>query len=70
MLIDHPEVGRELYSSAGAYATHEGADEIFTDLAGQMDEYAEAYATIADPAWEKEFAEPGRDGKRGCCLKR
>jgi len=70
MLIDHPEVGRELSRFTGAYATHEGADAIFTDLAGQMDGYAEDYAAIADPAWEKEYAEPGRDGARGCCLKR
>jgi len=55
MLIDHPEVGREMFASAGAYATHEGADAIFTGLAGQMDEYAGEYAEIADQAWEREY---------------
>jgi len=55
MLIDHPEVGRELFGAAGAYATHDGAGEIFTALAGAMDDYAADYSEIADPAWEREF---------------
>ena len=57
MLIDHPEVGREMLAQEGVYATHEGADEIFTGLATAMDEYAAAYSEIADPAWEEEFKE-------------
>jgi hypothetical protein len=56
MLIDRPEVGRELCNSDGAYPTHEGAAEIMTGLAGQMDDYSRRYAEIADPAWEREFA--------------
>jgi MoaA/NifB/PqqE/SkfB family radical SAM enzyme len=55
MLIDHPEVGREMFNSAGVYSTHDGADEIFTGLAESMDGYAGQYAGIADLAWEKEF---------------
>jgi hypothetical protein len=55
MLIDHPEVGREIFNSEGAYATHEGADEIFTGLADKMDQYSAAYGAIADPAWDEEF---------------
>jgi len=56
MLIDHPEVGREVFASAGAYPTHDGADEIFTGLAAEMDRYAREYGEIADDAWETEFA--------------
>jgi MoaA/NifB/PqqE/SkfB family radical SAM enzyme len=55
MLIDHPEVGRELFASEGAYPTHEGADEIFVGLADKMDAYSKDYAAIADEAWEEEF---------------
>jgi len=55
MLIDHPDAGRELFASAGAYATHEGADEIFTGLADCMDDYARRYGEIADEAWDAEF---------------
>ncbi len=59
MLIDHPDTGRELFATAGAYPTHEGAAAIFTELAPKMDDYAAQYAEIADPAWEREFVEPG-----------
>ena len=57
MLIDHPEVGREIFASEGAYATHDGADEIFTALSDQMDQYSRSYAEVADPVWEEEFKE-------------
>lgn len=57
MLIDHPEVGRELFASEGAYATHEGAEDIFTDLADSMDAYSRTYGEIADAAWEEEFSD-------------
>ncbi len=70
MLIDHPEVGRELFAADGVRPTHEGADEIFTGLAERVDAYAGAYAEIADPAWEKEFIEAGRGQARNCSLKR
>jgi MoaA/NifB/PqqE/SkfB family radical SAM enzyme len=56
MLIDHPDVGREMFNSAGAYSTHDGAADIFTGLAEAMDDYAGRYAGIADKAWEKEFS--------------
>ena len=55
MLIDHPDVGREIFSTEGAYPTHGGAEQIFTGLAAEMDGYARRYGEIADPAWEKEF---------------
>ncbi|HEY3309917.1 MAG TPA: radical SAM protein [Desulfuromonadaceae bacterium] len=56
MLIDHPEVGREMFLSEGARATHEGAEDIFSGLASAMDEYSEKYGEIADLAWERDFA--------------
>ncbi|AJE04563.1 radical SAM protein [Geobacter pickeringii] len=66
MLIDHPEAGRELFESEGAYPTHDGADAIFTGLADRMDDYSRRYAEFADPAWEREF-ESGRGKRnRGC----
>jgi len=55
MLIDHPDAGREYFSSKGAYPTHEGAEEIFTGLATEMDSYARDYQAIADPVWEEQF---------------
>jgi MoaA/NifB/PqqE/SkfB family radical SAM enzyme len=69
MLIDHPEVGREMFASEGAYATHEGASDIFTSLSDAMDEYSNAYAGIADAVWEAEFAGPELQAGCGGCRK-
>jgi MoaA/NifB/PqqE/SkfB family radical SAM enzyme len=62
MLIDHPELGREIFSTEGVYPTHRGAEEVFTGLSSEMDDYASRYGTIADPAWEKEFC--GASGRK------
>ncbi len=64
MLIDHPDVGREFFCSNGVYPTHEGAAEIFTDLAREMDDYSRRYGEIADQAWEKEFSGAAAAAKR------
>lgn len=65
MLIDHPEVGREFFEMDGVYATHDGAEAIFTDLADRMDDYASRYGEIADGVWEEEFMTP-EQARRGC----
>ncbi|WP_281184052.1 radical SAM protein [Trichlorobacter lovleyi] len=68
MLIDHPENGREFFESEGAYPTHAGAEEIFTGLADQMDQYSRSYGEIADQVWEEEFREhPAFNKKNGTC---
>jgi len=59
-LVDNPQVGRDTITKFGAYFTHEGAEIIFQDLAGEMDEYAQKYAVVADNLWKKYFpAEKG-----------
>ncbi len=65
MLIDHPDNGRELFESEGAYPTHPGAEEIFTTLADKMDDYSAEYAKIADKVWDEEFKEHPSRKKRG-----
>jgi MoaA/NifB/PqqE/SkfB family radical SAM enzyme len=67
MLIDHPEIGREFFQSSGVYATHNGAEQIFTGLAEKMDRYAGRYGEIADQAWEKEFCGSATRGKKSRC---
>ncbi|WP_041267456.1 radical SAM protein [Geotalea daltonii] len=69
MLIDHPYVGREMFAMEGTYSTHEGAGEIFTDLAGDMDKYATDYARIADPTWKMEFTAEAGETKRAGSVK-
>jgi MoaA/NifB/PqqE/SkfB family radical SAM enzyme len=67
MLIDHPEIGREIFSTEGVYPTHRGAEEVFTGLSSEMDGYASRYGNIADPAWEKEFRGSSDRKKALCC---
>ncbi len=52
MLIDRPEVGREMASWPGVYFTHPGAEIFYTSLSNSIDRYAEEYGLIADPIWE------------------
>jgi len=51
MLIDRPEVSREIVEKTGAYFTHEGADCLFTELRDKIDQYALSYREIADKVW-------------------
>ena len=53
LLIDHPQQGREFALHLAKYFTHEGAEQLFTDLAQDIDGYSEAYRAIAEAAWEK-----------------
>ncbi len=53
LLIDHPQKGREFALRLAKYFTHEGAEQLFTDLAQAIDSYSEAYGAIAEAAWEK-----------------
>jgi len=40
MLIDHPHVSRELCQKCNIYPTHEGAEDLFSELAEGLDKYA------------------------------
>lgn len=54
MLIDAPDVLRQVVKEFNARPTCEGAEEILTDFAPGLDRYAEEYRRYADPAWEQE----------------
>ena len=55
MLIDRPEVAREMVSFPGVSFTNPGAKTFFTQLSRSVDQYAEEYASIADPVWVELF---------------
>lgn len=55
MIIDAPHVLREVVTEFDAHPTCEGAEEIITKFADDLDGYAEEYARYADAAWEKEL---------------
>ncbi|HHU81770.1 MAG TPA: radical SAM protein [Firmicutes bacterium] len=56
MVIDRPEILRELYHKYQLRPTHPGAETILTSLAPVVQETAKAWAKISGPVWEREFA--------------
>ncbi|MBW2618616.1 MAG: radical SAM protein [Deltaproteobacteria bacterium] len=55
MIIDNPEVMRRITSECNCHFTHPGAEEVFTDLAEDMDAYAARWGKFADKVWEEEY---------------
>ena len=53
MIIDVPEVLREVVTVCGAHPTHLGADAVIHELASEMDRYSESYHELADRNWEE-----------------
>jgi len=51
LIIDHPEVYREVCQMPGVRFTHEGAEQIITDFAPEIDTYAKMWGELADRAW-------------------
>lgn len=52
MIIDAPEVLREVVEEHNAFPTHEGAEVVISKLAPGLDEYTRQYGQLADPAWQ------------------
>ena len=55
MLIDVPEVLREVVEKYGARPSHEGAETLITTLKDEIDRYAQAFKELTDPIWETEY---------------
>jgi MoaA/NifB/PqqE/SkfB family radical SAM enzyme len=55
MIIDNPQVMRDVIKNTPARFTHPGADEIYTKYKDQLDAYAERWAMLADKIWIKEY---------------
>jgi MoaA/NifB/PqqE/SkfB family radical SAM enzyme len=53
MLIDRPEIGREIASWQGVHFTHPGVETFFSDLSESIDQYSREYGAIADQVWEE-----------------
>lgn len=53
MIIDHPEVYREICSMPGVYFTHDGADNIVKEFSTEIDKYAREYGAIAGRVWNE-----------------
>jgi MoaA/NifB/PqqE/SkfB family radical SAM enzyme len=59
MIIDNPQVMREVIAKNHPYFTHPGAEEIYTNRAKDMDRYANTYACLADVIWKEEYLNGG-----------
>jgi len=55
MILDNPHIMREIIASIHPKFTHPGAEEIYTQRAGALDEYAQRFADFIEPVWEKEY---------------
>ncbi len=53
MIIDLPEVLRDVVLACGARPTHHGAEAVINDFAEEIDDYSDAYREIADAKWEE-----------------
>jgi hypothetical protein len=66
--MDHPQQGREFALQLAKYFTHEGAEQLFTDFAQAIDDYAKAYGEIAEAAWKEKIegqrSQPFSAGKK------
>jgi MoaA/NifB/PqqE/SkfB family radical SAM enzyme len=58
MIIDNPHAYREVVEESGAYFTHPGAEEVVTDMARDMDEYAARFGRLAERVWQDEYLNP------------
>lgn len=59
MIIDNPQVMRDVIHETGARFTHPGAEEIYTVHRDRMDVYAARWGRLADRIWREEY-------RKGC----
>jgi len=55
MLIDVPEVLRDIVEKYGAHPSHEGADSLIKELKDDIDKYARSFKELSDPYWEENY---------------
>jgi MoaA/NifB/PqqE/SkfB family radical SAM enzyme len=51
MIIDNPQVLREVVQISGAFPTEENAEQILNELAPEIDRLASSYGKVADELW-------------------
>ena len=61
MLIDNPEVFREVYAECEPTPTHPGAMSLLGEFSQKIDEYAQSVGPVMDAAWQQDFV-----AKEGC----
>ncbi len=57
MIIDNPQVMREVIAETKPYFTHPGAEEIYTTKSDDLDVYAARFGKLADQIWHQEYVD-------------
>lgn len=72
MIIDNPDVLRNVCRSCGAHPTHDGAEDVLVKIKDELDDYGRRVRALYDPIWEREKvaygyedADPGRTAAGG-----
>jgi hypothetical protein len=55
MIIDNPQVMRQVIAHCRPRFTHPGAEEVYTTRAAEMDAYAARWGEYADRLWQEEY---------------
>lgn len=59
MIIDHPDVLRQLCDECKVYPTHPEGEALITSLCGALDQYSAEAAQELDPLWKSNFVDKG-----------
>jgi MoaA/NifB/PqqE/SkfB family radical SAM enzyme len=59
MIIDNPDVYRQVVRSCCAYPTHDGADDVILKIKDELDDYGRRVRAMEDKIWARERAEYG-----------
>ena len=59
MIIDNPDVYREVVRTCNAYPTHEGAEDVLMKIKDELDDYGQRIRALTAPIWDREKAEYG-----------
>jgi len=54
MLIDNPEVSRDLFNCCNIYPTHEGAEKLLFEINDEIDKYSKDVKEVFDKVWQDE----------------
>ena len=59
MIIDNPDVYRNVVRSCGAYPTHHGAEDVIVKIKDELDDYGRRVRALEDVVWAREKAAYG-----------
>lgn len=65
MIIDNPDVYRNVVRSCCAYPTHEGAEDVVVKIKDELDDYGRRVRALEDQIWAKVKHEYGYGGQAG-----